>query len=428
MSVAPDMLLRSAPEVKPKATPAKAPERSPEPSNGRASEFSQVYARERQNKVAERADNQARDARDSKTAEQNAQTDSTVTADPQPPVADSGKELPDEAPLVELDPLLLLGMTGEPLVAPDESPAELSPVLELTEGALESGASAVSEAPELLPAANSLISSGPAQMSEASFDPELDALNQLPGVRMALAIGEQEKQSAEQASKAAQLAGQGLAASLEAEAKLKPDGTKLDLAELQLAKLSVKAQDVLKEGASDATPENFVSKLNSLSQAIAQQHAQVRSAPVVGLPVPMHQGAWSEAVVDRVMLMSSQNLKTAEIQLDPAELGRLEVRINVNQEQTQVTFASPNANVRDALEAQMHRLREMLGQQGMSLLDASVSDQSLSRGWQGQGDDASGRGGSREEGTLTDEGGVGALSDSALVAAPVARGLVDYYA
>ena len=51
------------------------------------------------------------------------------------------------------------------------------------------------------------------------------------------------------------------------------------------------------------------------------------------------------------MWMSSQNLKSAEIQLDPAELGRLDVRIHMTADQTQVTFASPNAGVRDALKA-----------------------------------------------------------------------------
>ena len=111
----------------------------------------------------------------------------------------------------------------------------------------------------------------------------------------------------------------------------------------------------------------------------------------------MQQGGWSEAVVDRVMLMSSQNLKSAEIQLDPAELGRLEVRISVNQEQSQVTFASPHAGVRDALDSQMHRLREMFAQQGMNLMDVNVSDQSLGRGWQGQESDGKGRGGADGE-------------------------------
>lgn len=422
MSVAPDILLRSAPEVKPKATQAPDPGRSAEPARNRASDFSQVYARERQSKSAERSESNAKDARDTRSPGQGVDSKATDPAAASPQVAESGKALPDEVPVVELDPLLLLGMTGEPVMVSEEASAGLIPELDMAPEEAEG------VVPEVLPAANSLISSGPAQMTEASFDPELDALNQLPGVRMALAISEQDKQSSDQAGKAAQTNGLAVAASLEAEVKAGAGNSKIDLAELQLAKLSVKAQSALKEGAVDPNPENFVSKLDSLSQAIAQQHAQVRSAPLLGQPVAMQQGGWSEAVVDRVMLMSSQNLKSAEIQLDPAELGRLEVRISVNQEQTQVTFASPNANVRDALEAQMHRLREMLGQQGLGLLDASVSDQSLSRGWQGQGDDADGRRGGRQTDALADEGDVSGITGSSVVATPVARGLVDYYA
>ncbi|MDT9115718.1 flagellar hook-length control protein FliK, partial [Escherichia coli] len=87
-----------------------------------------------------------------------------------------------------------------------------------------------------------------------------------------------------------------------------------------------------------------VSKLNALTQALNQQTTAAPRLPLVpGQPVAMHQGGWSEAVVDRVMWLSSQNLKSAEIQLDPAELGRLEVRVNLSQDQAQVTFASPNA-------------------------------------------------------------------------------------
>lgn len=423
MSVAPDMLLRPAPEVKSKAAPVKAPEKSAEPSKSKASEFSQMYARERQSKAAERADSQQRAARDDRAKPADEVSSSADDAAAQPLFADSGKGLPESIPAEAggLDPLLLLGMTGELPLLPEGADA-----LSLADEA--------ETAPVLIAAAPaSLTSSGPASMTEASFDPEIDALNQLPGVRMALALGAHDQQPAEQASpvahavKAAQASGSALAPGLSAVAQVKAENAGVDLAELELGKFSVKALQVAKEGATDISPEQFVSKLNSLSQAIAQQ-GHLRSAPLLGQPVAMHQGGWSEAVVDRVMLMSSQNLKSAEIQLDPAELGRLEVRISVNQEQTQVTFASPNANVRDALEAQMHRLREMLGQQGMSLLDANVSDQSLSRGWQGQGDEAGGGRGGAETGLLADDERPGVIPESAQVGMQTSRGLVDYYA
>ncbi|WVM89362.1 flagellar hook-length control protein FliK [Halopseudomonas pachastrellae] len=68
----------------------------------------------------------------------------------------------------------------------------------------------------------------------------------------------------------------------------------------------------------------------------------------------MGQPGWSEAVVNKVMWMSSQNLQSVEIQLDPAELGPLEIKIQTRA-RAPVQFVSQNAGVRDALEGQMFR-------------------------------------------------------------------------
>ena len=421
MSVAPDLLLKSAPEVKPRAAASKPPEKPAQPNRNEASSFSQVYARERQAKAAERSDASAKPARESKVDKEQPQEPQAQAAAGQAEVADSGKPLPTD-PATEgavLDPLLLLGMTGE-------LPAPVTEELALD-----------SEPAPLLVTTASLTSSGPASMTEASFDAELDALNQLPAVRMALAMGAKEKALAEQAAEpmaqvklATQTASQGMLASQVMQDELPVEGDALELPELKLEALTGKGLEALKEGMANNTPENFVSKLNALSQAIAQQTPLSARAPVVvGQPVPMQQGGWSEAVVDRVMVMSSQNLKSAEIQLDPAELGRLEVRISVNQEQSQVTFASPHAGVREALDAQMYRLRELFAQQGMNLLDVNVSDQSLSRGWQGQeGDGGKGRGGSSGELLGADDEQHSSAVESARATSVSARGLVDYYA
>ena len=421
MSVAPDLLLKSAPEVKPRAAASKPPEKPAQPNRNEASSFSQVYAKERQAKAAERSDAPAKPARESKVDQEEPQDPQAQAAAGQAEVADSGKPLPTDPASdgAVLDPLLLLGITGE-------MPAE-----ETEELALDT------EPAPLLVTTGNLTSSGPASMTEASFDAELDALNQLPAVRMALEMGAKEKALAEQAAAplaqvnlATQSASQSMLASQVMQDEVPVEGDALELPELQLEALTGKGLEALKEGTANNTPENFVSKLNALSQAIGQQTPLSARAPVVvGQPVPMQQGGWSEAVVDRVMVMSSQNLKSAEIQLDPAELGRLEVRISVNQEQSQVTFASPHAGVREALDSQMHRLRELFAQQGMNQLDVNVSDQSLSRGWQGQeGDGGKGRGGSSGELLGADEELHSSTVESARATSVSARGLVDYYA
>ena len=421
MSVAPDLLLKSAPEVKPRAAASKPPGKPAQPNKNEASSFSQVYAKERQAKAAERSEAPAKPARESKVDKEEPQDEQAQAVVGQAEVADSGKPLPTDPASdgAVIDPLLLLGITGE-------LPAE-----ETAESALDT------EPAPLLVTSGSLTSSGPASMTDASFDPELDALNQLPAVRMALEMGAKEKSLAEQATAplaqvnlATQTASQSLLASQVVQDELPVESDALELPELQLEALTGKGLEALKEGTANNTPENFVSKLNALSQAIGQQTPLSARAPVVvGQPVPMQQGGWSEAVVDRVMVMSSQNLKSAEIQLDPAELGRLEVRISVNQEQSQVTFASPHAGVREALDSQMHRLRELFAQQGMNQLDVNVSDQSLSRGWQGQeGDGGKGRGGSSGELLGADEELHSNVAESARTTPVSARGLVDYYA
>jgi len=416
MSVAPDLLLKSAPEVKPRAAASKPPEKPAQPNRNEASSFSQVYAKERQAKAEERNDASAKPARESKVDKDEPQDAQVPAAAGQAEVADSGKPLPTDPASdgAVLDPLLLLGITGE---MPAEEAEELAPDTE--------------PAP-LLVTTGSLTSSGPASMTEASFDAELDSLNQLPAVRMALEMGAKEKLQADQAitpSAQAQNVSQSLLASQVVQDETPVEVDSLELPEIQLEALTGKSLEALKEGTANNAPENFVSKLNALTQAMNQQVTQARAPLLAGQPVAMQQGGWSEAVVDRVMVMSSQNLKSAEIQLDPAELGRLEVRISVNQEQSQVTFASPHAGVREALDSQMHRLRELFAQQGMNQLDVNVSDQSLSRGWQGQeGDGGKGRGGSSGELLGADEELHSSAVESARATSVSARGLVDYYA
>ena len=446
MAVAPDLLLQSAPEVKPRKAAARPPAETPQPRKNESSSFAQVYAKERQTSAVERHEGAAKSARNKSEAEGEA-----APAEAQPGaeavvVADSGNDLPvdsevatpdAEALEAELDPLLLFGMTGQVPLTPEETALTLEGAAAQAEEAAADAQSSLLNAPTV-PVAG-LVGNSAAAMTDASHDPTLDALNTLPGVRMALEIGAQAQTAAQQAGPTAgavtaAISGDGAQAfagtlAVLAEGAGEAEST-LELGELDVAALEGEG---LPEGATELRSDNLAGRLSALSQAIAQQtSASARPVLVPGQPLAMQQGGWSEAVVDKVMWLSSQNLKSAEIQLDPAELGRLEVRVDISKDQTQVTFASPHAGVRDTLEGQMQRLRDLFTQQGMNLLDVNVSDQSLSRGWQGQGQGQDGEGQRRgdsapglalgeEEKPLS----VGELRSSTL---SNARRLVDYYA
>jgi flagellar hook-length control protein FliK len=87
-------------------------------------------------------------------------------------------------------------------------------------------------------------------------------------------------------------------------------------------------------------------------------------------------GQWGQSVTDKVMWMSSKGIKEATIQLDPPELGSLQVKVSVNQDQAQVSFIVQNTSVREALDQQSMRLREMFAEEGLNLVDVDVSDES----------------------------------------------------
>lgn len=413
MAVSPDLLLNiKAPAAAAKA--AGAPSKpAAQASRDEASSFANVYARERQAKPAERAEPAAKQARDKQVNEKSSQETAKASGSEKPVVAEPGKDLPADGVAsadepdelseeAELDPLLLLGLGGQ-----------ADPAAEPLSGRLPSGSEFLASPPQTQPVTDEV---------EGGAD-ELLLGQRSPTAPLTVA----EKALADQQN--AKGGKEPMAAELSAMA-LKANDATGESEELSLDDDfgSLLEQLSSKESPNTTPTDTSVNRLNPLTQAIAQQVQQTpRPMLVPGQPVQVQQPGWSEAVVDRVMWLSSQNLKSAEIQLDPAELGRMEVRIEMNKDQTQVTFLSPHANVRETLEGQMHRLRDMFAQQGMTM-DVNVSDQSLARGWQGQGGGESrGNGGRGGAGGVEDDtaGGVMEISSSRVSGD---RGLVDYYA
>jgi len=96
---------------------------------------------------------------------------------------------------------------------------------------------------------------------------------------------------------------------------------------------------------------------------------------------PVRSPAFAQELGDRLVWMSSgrQGQHVAEISLNPANLGPVEVKLSVSGGQASAQFFSPHPQVREAIEAAMPKLREMLAEAGVALGQANVQDQSLSR-------------------------------------------------
>lgn len=105
---------------------------------------------------------------------------------------------------------------------------------------------------------------------------------------------------------------------------------------------------------------------------------------------------WGGALGARIMTMVADDVQKARIQLDPPELGSLEIKLHVSQDQATVQVQAQHAHVRDVLEANAQRLRDALAAQGMTLAGFDVSERG--QGGSGSGQSGNGQGASTAAG------------------------------
>jgi flagellar hook-length control protein FliK len=91
---------------------------------------------------------------------------------------------------------------------------------------------------------------------------------------------------------------------------------------------------------------------------------------------PVGSTAFNDEVGGKVTWMASQGVQSASLQVSPEHMGPVEVRISMQNGATSVAFSANHADTRAALEQALPRLREMFATQGLTLSDASVSQQS----------------------------------------------------
>lgn len=114
-----------------------------------------------------------------------------------------------------------------------------------------------------------------------------------------------------------------------------------------------------------------------LPHAVPVAHG--RGAAEAFVPAPVASPAWGEALGERVVLLLGQQHQSAALQLSPPALGPLEIKLSMQDGQASLVFSTQHAVVKDAIEAASLRLREMLGESGISLGSVSVNVGSFSQ-------------------------------------------------
>lgn len=135
----------------------------------------------------------------------------------------------------------------------------------------------------------------------------------------------------------------------------------------------------------------------STASAQASPAAAATSAPNAGTSTPllragsehvMQTQPWtpqfSEELSQQVRVFVNNGLQEARLQLTPADLGKVQITINMEGDHARVVFVAETAIARDLLDQSMPRLREMLQQSGIQLAQGDVNDQAESQRREGR--------------------------------------------
>ena len=133
---------------------------------------------------------------------------------------------------------------------------------------------------------------------------------------------------------------------------------------------SQQATQTLGAAQTDA-PASAPAALAALQAAVQAVHAPAthvdKLTPAVGTP------AWDQALGQKIVWMAQGGEQSATLTMNPPDLGPMQVVLSVSNNQATVDFTAAQPEVREALEAALPRLREMMSESGVQLGQANVS-------------------------------------------------------
>jgi len=94
---------------------------------------------------------------------------------------------------------------------------------------------------------------------------------------------------------------------------------------------------------------------------------------LTALTRPLNHPGWSKDLGEHIVWLYNKAIPSAEITLNPEHLGPISVRIDVSQDQASILFTAQHAATKEALEASIPKLREMLNNQQINLADVNIS-------------------------------------------------------
>lgn len=98
------------------------------------------------------------------------------------------------------------------------------------------------------------------------------------------------------------------------------------------------------------------------------------------IPAQLGTKAWDQAMGQRIIWMVAGGEQSAQLTLNPPDLGPLQVVLKISDNQVDASFISSHLDVRDTLESAMPKLRQMMDDAGIQLSGFSINSQASQSG------------------------------------------------
>ena len=138
------------------------------------------------------------------------------------------------------------------------------------------------------------------------------------------------------------------------------------------------------------TAQTSVSQVTSQLPSATGSSVTTETGLKLNVEVEVQSARWGEAIGAHMTKLVRDGQRSAQLVVNPPQLGPVEVSVNVDNEHATVSFSAPASATREALESALPRLREMLAEGGFSSADVDVSSGGEHEGAERDGSSASG--------------------------------------
>jgi flagellar hook-length control protein FliK len=142
------------------------------------------------------------------------------------------------------------------------------------------------------------------------------------------------------------------------------------------AKFAVAAPSAPTLEAAKSAPVDSVQN-NQPLPAINANNIAASHAVELSVPTPVRGQNWAADFGQKIVWLATNDKQVAQLTLNPPQMGPIEISLSLDKGHATASFVSANAEVRDAIDTAMPRLREMFASAGINLGQTNVSAESF---------------------------------------------------